>query len=185
MDAALQIVSILWTDPVRWRLLGIVKALGLPDCWIGTGFIRNAVWDHLHGRMPSGPAGDVDVIWYGPCCRDPSEDRKYEATLRTLEPAIAWSVKSQARMHERNGDDPYVSATEAMRFWPETATAIAVRRVDHDAYEVAAPFGLDDLMGLLLKPTPHFASKKRGAYQERVRSKGWMNFWLLLTEIAD
>lgn len=88
-------------------------------------------------------------------------------------------------MHERNGNDPYVSATDAMRFWTATATAIAVRWVNHNACEVAAPFGLDDLMGLLLKPTSRFANKKRGDYEERVRSKGWVNFWLLLTERAD
>ena len=26
-----------------------VAQLGLPDCWIAAGFVRNAVWDVLHG----------------------------------------------------------------------------------------------------------------------------------------
>ncbi|WRQ77412.1 nucleotidyltransferase family protein [Pseudomonas saxonica] len=31
----------------------MVRSLNLPDCWIGAGFLRNAVWDYLHGRSPS------------------------------------------------------------------------------------------------------------------------------------
>lgn len=36
--------------------------------------------------------------------------------------ALGLPVKNQARMHLRNGDRPYQSATDAMRYWPETAT---------------------------------------------------------------
>jgi len=35
------------------RLLRSVEELALPDCWIGAGFIRNAIWDALHGRTPN------------------------------------------------------------------------------------------------------------------------------------
>jgi hypothetical protein len=28
-------------------------------------------------------------------------------------------------MHMKNGDAPYLSAVDAMRFWPETATSVA------------------------------------------------------------
>ena len=31
------------------RALQAVARLDLPDAWIGAGFIRNAVWDALHG----------------------------------------------------------------------------------------------------------------------------------------
>ncbi|WP_354199523.1 hypothetical protein [Aquamicrobium terrae] len=37
------------------------------------------------------------------------------------------------------GDPPCVPATEAMRCWPETAAAVAVRRNGADDCEVAAP----------------------------------------------
>ncbi|MGR3604663.1 nucleotidyltransferase family protein [Sulfitobacter sp.] len=61
-----QIAAILHRDAVRWRLLGVVSHLELPDCWIAAGFIRNAVWDALHGRSPQMPNGDVDVICFDP-----------------------------------------------------------------------------------------------------------------------
>ncbi|MGQ3099887.1 MAG: nucleotidyltransferase family protein [Sphingopyxis solisilvae] len=171
------ISSILQTDTLRWHLLGVVAALGLPDCWIAAGFIRNAIWDHLHRRSGAPLRGDVDVIWFDPERCDPAQDRKHEARLHAVEPSIAWSVKNQARMHVRNGDAPYRSATDAMRYWPETATAIAARRLGSDICEIAAPFGVDDLLNLLLRPTSHFAVEKRSIYEDRIRTKGWLSIW--------
>ncbi len=85
-------------------------------------------------------------------------------------------------MHARNGDAPYASATEAMRCWPETATAIAVRRNDEEGCEIAAPFGLNDLLSLTLRPTPPFAREKRHIYEQRLRTKQWAAAWPLLKE---
>ena len=180
MSAESRIASILRADPFRWHLLDAVRALGLPDSWIGAGFVRNAVWDHLHGRPPSPLTGDVDVIWYDLDRTDSAEDRRHEAALRAAEPSIVWSIKNQARTHTRNGDAPYASAVEAMRHWPETATAVAVRRHDPDGREIAAPFGLDDLLNLILRPTPRFSRAKRGIYEDRLRTKGWTASWPLL-----
>ncbi len=141
-------------DTRRWRALDVVKALDLPDSWIAAGFIRNAVWDHLHQIASSAPKGDVDVIWFDRDRADLGEDRRLEAALQAAEPPIAWSVKNQARMHTRNGDLRYTSATDAIRHWPETATAVAVRRCGAGGWEITAPFGLDDLLHLILRPTP-------------------------------
>ncbi|WP_294320296.1 nucleotidyltransferase family protein [uncultured Sphingomonas sp.] len=182
MDPAVQIIDVLRADPLRWHLLGIVRDLHLRDGWIAAGFVRNAVWDHLHGRTPSPLSGDVDVIWHDPHCRDAGKDRRLDAALRAVAPDIAWSVKNQARMHERNGDAPYASASEAMRYWPETAAAVAVRRVGSDRCEVAAPFGVGDLLSLVLRPTPRFMGVDRCIYAERVRSKRWLHAWPLLRE---
>ena len=177
MDAPFQLCDVLRADPLRWRLLKVVQGLDLPDSWIGAGFVRNAVWDHLHQRAPSPPTGDVDVIWYDPRRANPAEDLEHEAALRDAEPAITWSVKNQARMHGRNGDTPYASAVEAMRYWPETATAVAARRRGEHRCEIAAPFGLEDLLGLVLRSTPRFSGEKRAVYEERLRTKGWAVSW--------
>jgi hypothetical protein len=175
------ICSILRADPLRWHLLGVVQALGLPDCWIGAGFVRNAVWDHLH-KIPAAPFdADVDVIWYDPCSAEAEEDRRLERRLQAIEPSIIWSVKNQARMHRRNGDAPYTSATDAMRYWPETATAVAARRHGSDGCDIAAPFGLDDLLNLVLRPTARFRVEKRAVYEDRIRNKDWVRDWPLLT----
>lgn len=179
-DDDARVAAILRADPLRWQLLSLVAALDLPDCWVGAGFVRSAVWDYLHGRAPAPPAGDIDVVWHDPARADASTDRGIEAALRAAGPSAAWSVKNQARMHLRHGDAPYTSVAEAMRAWPETATAVAVRRRGAEGCEVVAPFGLGDLMGLALRPTPRFAGERRAVFEERARDKGWLARWLLL-----
>lgn len=174
--------TLISSDPLRWHLLAVVRSLALPDCWIGAGFVRNAVWDHLHGRPLSPLTGDVDVLWFDATCTSPDEDRRLEALLHAAEPSIDWSVKNQARMHLRNGDAPYRNASDAMRFWPETATAVAVRRTAEDLCEVSAPLGLEDLFNLQLKPTPRFTQEKHAIYQQRITSKGWLTHWPLLKQ---
>lgn len=180
--AEAEIISILRADRRRWHLLATVAALDLPDCWIGAGFIRNAVWDHLHQYPPSAPNGDIDVIWYDPDRTDPALDRHHEDRLAAIEPSALWSVKNQARMHIRNGDPPYASAIDAMRHWPETATAVAARHHGAGLCEVAAPLGTDDLFGLILRPAANFVDLKRDVYDERRRSKKWLELWPLLRE---
>jgi uncharacterized protein len=180
MSDVSRVAAILRSDPVRWHLLAVVANLDLPDCWIAAGFVRNAVWDSLHGRPVKPPLGDVDVIWFDPVRTDPAIDRNLEESLRAAEPAIDWSVKNQARMHTRNGDAPYRSAINAMRYWPETATAVAARRSDTGICEVAGPLGFDDLLNLVLRPTKRFAVEKRAVFDERLRSKAWTVSWPLL-----
>lgn len=185
MESVAGISALLKADPLRWHLMGVVASLDLPDCWIAAGFVRNAVWDHLHRRSPSVMSGDIDVIWFDRDRCDAQYDRQLEARLRRLEPSahIVWSVKNQARMHARNGDAPYESATDAMRYWPETATAIGARRLAAGDCEIAAPLGLDDLLGLILRPTQGFRERKRAIYDERLRAKAWRAHWPLLTMI--
>lgn len=184
MTDALRIEAVLRSDPVRWHLLGVVAELELPDCWIAAGFVRNAVWDSLHGRPPGPLLNDVDVIWFNPDCSDPNLDRDLEEKLRRTVSNVDWSVKNQARMHVRNGDKPYLSASDAMRFWPETATAIAARRSQSDRCEVASPLGVQDLFNLILRPTARFCTEKRNIYNERIRSKAWISSWPLLKSIT-
>ncbi|WP_028536542.1 nucleotidyltransferase family protein [Paludibacterium yongneupense] len=167
-------------DARRMRLLRALRALSLADGWIGAGCVRNAVWDALHGRPPSSPAGDVDVVWFDRARTCPGRDLALERRLRVLAPGIVWSVKNQSRMHEGNGDAPYRDVCEAMRFWPETATAVAVRLRADDVLEVAAPFGLTDLFAGVVRPTARFRREKRGLFDARVQSKRWLEHWPLL-----
>lgn len=161
-------------DPIRWALLGHVRDLALPDCWIGAGFVRNAVWSILHGKS-SALTGDVDVIWFDVSDASEARDQSLEAQLRIAAPSIDWSVNNQARMHLGNGDAAYLSTEDAMRFWPETATAVAVHRTSTDTCELVAPLGLDDLLGLKLRPAGDFAHRKRAIFEERVHEKRWLH----------
>lgn len=171
---AAALLDVLRGDARRMHLLRLVRGLELSDGWTGAGFVRDAVWDRLHDREPTRPLGDVDVIWFDRERVDADVDAWIEARLGELEPTTHWSVKNQARMHLRNGDPPYRSATNAMEHWPETATAVAVRLDDNDCLQIVSPFGLDDLLGGVVRPTPRFRDERRAVFDERVRTKRWL-----------
>ncbi len=166
--------TLISSDLPRIDALEAVAALALPDCWIGAGFVRDAVWDHLHGYQKCLPVGDVDVVWFSPAMPNEDIDRDIEHQLQSRVPGLAWSVKNQARMHLRNGDAPYKSVADAMRHWPETATAVAARLGANGSVEINAPLGVDDLFALRLRPTQAFVIDKWPIFQERVSSKRWV-----------
>lgn len=173
--------ALLKTESPRWQILQHVRALQLPDCWVAAGFVRSAVWDHLHGCTACSLPPDIDVIWFDPDNALPEQDAELEAQLLQVDNRFNWSVKNQARMHLRNGDQPYASATDAMIYWPETATAVAVRLAADDELEIAAPFGLDDLFDLVVRPTERFREEKRHQFVERLQNKQWLTKWPGLT----
>lgn len=172
--------QVLSADPLRLAALKAVQELSIPDAWIGAGFVRDAVWDWLHGSSPRAPRNDVDVIWYDRSQPDETFDRQIEERLRHQMPEVDWSVSNQALMHHHNQDDPYCCTADAMRWWPETATAVAARMLNSEKIEISAPYGLGDLFGLRLAPTPIFVDDRRPIFDERVHAKGWFSRYPML-----
>lgn len=161
-------------------LLSYLASLELPDAWIGAGAIRNPVWDVLHGRpIDLQRLDDVDVIFFDPGDTGRGREAEIERRLRARAPAVPWSAKNQARMHLRNGDAPYRDTVDAVAHWAETATAVAARSIG-GKLEVMAPYGVDDLLNLIVRPTPVFGHKM-DTYHERVTAKNWPARWPKLT----
>lgn len=170
-----QLIRWLTADQDRMRVLYIVQDVE-PAAYVSAGFIRNMVWDRLHGYAVSTPLNDVDVIYYDKKKIDPDIDLKIERRLRAHAPDINWQVRNQARMHVRNGHGPYQSIDDAMRRWPETVTAVAAR-LSHE-WEFIAPYGLNDLFDLKIRKSPYCESD--ALFQKRVQTKGWLKVWPLL-----
>jgi hypothetical protein len=176
MNTAGDVGAFIARQPKMMRLLRIVEELALPDCWIGAGFIRNAVWDAAHGRAPDcALLNDVDVVFFDRTDAGAARDRAIEAKLNARCRNIPWSVKNQARMHVRNNEPGYHDTADALARWPETATAVAARSAN-GRVELLAPHGVDDLVQLIVRPTPAFASRQE-EYIGRLRSKDWQARW--------
>lgn len=168
--------EILRRAPLRLRALEIVRSLALPDWAIGAGFIRAAVWDELSGFTSASPVDDIDVLYFDRRDLSPERDAAIEKRLQEIEPALPWSVRNQARMHVRNGDSPYASTADALRFWLETPTCVAVRLDTQDRFEIIAPYGLADLFSMAIRPTPRGRARKT-AYMARIAEKRWHERW--------
>jgi hypothetical protein len=176
MQSRIEIAKFLEGQPLILSILKQVEALSLEDCWVGAGLIRNAVWNHLHGRpVELSLDGDVDVVYWDLNDISSERDITIEKRLFRENANIPWSVHNQARMHERNGDAPYRNVEDAIRYWPETATAIAARLIGTDV-EVLAPHGVQDLINLIVRPTPAFVLKQ-SVYSTRFSAKDWARRW--------
>ncbi|HYM30360.1 MAG TPA: nucleotidyltransferase family protein [Candidatus Cybelea sp.] len=177
LNTAADILRLIEADTWRMGVLRVAMTLNLPDCWIGAGFVRNLIWDELHGYEERTPLNDVDVIWFDR--REPSaeKDDVLVAKLKASWPDVPWSVLNMARMHLPAGDPPYASSIDGVRFWPETATAVAVRCNSDRSLELAAPLGLSDLLDLRVRPTPSARERHPDAYRGRIAKKNWLRRW--------
>jgi hypothetical protein len=180
LKTARQVAAFIEQQAEMMRLLRLVAELRLADCWIGGGFIRDAVWDALHDRMPDcARLNDVDVVFFDRCKSTATHDQEIECELGIRCPNVPWSVKNQARMHIRNRVLPYPDISGAIARWPETATAVAAR-LDNGRVTLLAPHGVGDLVNLIVRPTPAFVSR-RDEVAVRVASKNWQARWPKLT----
>jgi hypothetical protein len=169
------IAEIIAQDPVGMEQLRSVRALALPDWCIAAGFVRNRVWDHLHGIAPPRPTNDIDVLYYDAADLSKEPEQAYEARLNAVLPA-PWQVRNQARMHVGKGLPQHQSTADAMIYWLETVTAVGVRLEADNSLTVIAPHGTDDLLDLRCRPTA-FGRTKLDEYNERITSKRWRELW--------
>ncbi len=165
------------------RDLITVRALNLPECYIAAGYIRNYVWDLLHGYTRTDRHTDIDVVYYDLEDVTEARDRRLDSELRSSTGNDKWSVKNQARMHTHNGNGPYHSTWDALSYWPEVTTAIGARLTLDDQIELCCPHGLEDLFALRVRRSPKFHD--RDYYLERIRKKNWQNQWPQLTIYED
>ncbi len=170
------VARIIAQDPVGMEQLRAVRAIGLSDWCVAAGFVRNRVWDHLHGIAPARLPVDIDVLYFD--ATDLSKDREYEFEdrLDDLLPGLPWQVRNQERMHLPKGLPPHDSTAHAMTFWLETVTAVGVRLEADDSITVIAPLGVDDLVNLTCRPTA-FGRTLRADYEGRIAQKRWRELW--------
>lgn len=177
------IILLIQNDKWMMDILKIVEDLNLPDWWIGAGFVRGKVWDTLHGYEKRTLVPDIDVIYFDKKDFVKSEEKsystkkeiEYQNALNKIMPKVKWSVTNQARMHLFHGDKPYKNSKESLSNWVETATCIGVR-INKNKLTLVAPWGIDDLANLVLRPIPKF-NKNRKTFYKRIKDKKWLKRW--------
>lgn len=164
--------ALLEDDPYRMEILRAVSTLSLPDCWVAAGFVRNLVWDHLHHKKTV--LNDVDVIYYSQTDTQGQLGVHGTRQLQSLLPKVNWQVKNQALMHIKGQHSQYLSSADAMSFWPEQETAVAVKLEEYGTFSIVAPFGLTSLF----KGYITFNQKAdKQAFWQRVEQKCWLTTW--------
>lgn len=151
--------------PTTMRVLETVRALDLPDWMVFSGAVYQPVWNHLTGRAPDYGIKDYDVAYHD------DSDTSYEAedvvikrVAAAFEPPLRElvEVRNQARVHlwfnkKFGADEPYPpleNSAAALKRFVATAFCVGVRLEADDRLSVWAPFGLEDLFALRLRPNP-------------------------------
>jgi len=176
------IIRLIQSDESMMEMIITASTLNLPDWWICAGLIRTKIWDTLHGYSERTNSPDVDVIYFDKENINELYEKDLENKLKSILPTIPWSVKNQARMHTINQLPPYTSSEDAISKFPETATSLGVKLDKNNKLILTAPHGIEDVVQLIIKPTPTFIETERLAtiYEERLVKKNWKDTWYKL-----
>jgi hypothetical protein len=173
--------GILHSTPWLMEALAAAREVDSPDWLIGAGAVRTAVWDRLHGFDERSELADIDLVFFDAEDLSPERDRAVEEALAAELPDLPWDAKNQAAVHlwypAKFGYEvePLGSTAEGVATWPETATCVAVRLERDDRLELVAPFGLDDLLGLVHRRNPARVSVEE--YERRLHGKRISERW--------
>jgi hypothetical protein len=171
-----RLLSLIAADEDAMAVLALARSLDLPDWAIGAGFLRNRLWDALTGERTCSAADDIDLLYFDASDPEGRGEAAIEARLAAQRPDLIWQARNQARMHKVNGDAPYADTMDALRYWLETCSAVALRLEAGGRLTLLAPYGLSDLFALICRPTPA-GLRRMPAYRARMAAKGWDRRW--------
>ena len=158
-----RLVDIVRADPGLMRVLTTVRGLGLNDWRVFSGAVYQSVWNAVTGRPAGYGVRDYDLGYFDPDVSWDAEDAVIKRVAPAFEPPFRDMVeaRNQARVHlwfEGKFGEPYQALTgtdEALPRFVAPAFAVAVRLEDDDSISVAAPFGLEDVFSMTLRPNPN------------------------------
>lgn len=155
-----QLERIVREDAHLVRLLNVGRDTNLPQWRLVAGCIYQTVWNRLTGRPQGAGINDYDLIYFDD--RDLSKEAEAAAELRVRErlpdlPAPV-EVRNQARVHswfEDYFDIPYPAlscADEAITRYASKTHAVGIRLTEDGQLDVYAPFGLEDIFAMVVRP---------------------------------
>jgi hypothetical protein len=163
-DLEARLEAIIRGVPSTMQVLRTAAALDLPDWMIFSGAVYQPVLNHLTGRAPDYGIKDYDLGYHD------AADTSYEAedvVIRRVAEAFApplremVEVRNQARVHlwfeDKFGEAyaPLTSTAEALSRFVSPLFAVGVRLEADGRMSVAAPFGLEDLFEMRMRPNPN------------------------------
>ncbi|WP_374516032.1 nucleotidyltransferase family protein [Brevundimonas sp.] len=162
-DLERRLADIVRADAGLMHVLTTVRALGLEDWRVFSGAVYQSVWNAVTGRPAGYGIRDYDLGYFDPDTSWDAEDVVIRRVAAAFEPPFRdmVEVRNQARVHlwfEGKFGEPYeaLSGTdEALARFVAPAFGVGVRLEDDDAISVAAPFGLEDVFALIIRPNLH------------------------------
>ena len=167
------------------KMLEILENDGIKNYYVGAGAINQTVFNYLHGFNIDYGIKDYDIVYYDEDTSYESEDiiiKRLEDKFKDLDVCV--DIKNQARVYiwyyEKYGikKEQYKSVEDAIASWGATITCIGVR-LENGKLKVCAPYGLNDIFGMVIRPVKREFTKK--AYDER--ADRWRSKWPMLKKL--
>lgn len=170
------ILNLIKEDRLMMDVLERAEKLKLANWLIGSGFVRNKVWNYLSGRETEGiDATDIDFVYFDPTT--PHDQTRDELLMQTLkqETGLDWELRNNAYNYKSDTRSDYTSEEDVIAHWPETVTAIGVS-LDQGNLKLIAPYGIEDIVNFIVRPSQKY---KDGVdrIRERVAKKKWLEKW--------
>lgn len=179
-DLQARLVEIVRADDGLMHVLNVVRAQDLPDWRIFSGAVYQSVWNALTGRPAGYGRKDFDVGYYDPDTSWDAEDVVIKRVAAAFDEPFASTVevRNQARVpiwfpaHFGEPYDPLACTDEALERFVAPAFGVGVRLEEDDAISVAAPLGLEDMFGMILRPNPNRGvAKDWGRVVEKLQAR--------------
>ena len=155
--------AIVRAAPSLMQVLQTARDLALPDWLIFSGAVYQRVLNDLTGRDPDYGIKDYDLGYFDPAdISYEAEDVVIRQVAGAFEPPLRdlVEVRNQARVHlwfEGKFGEPYAPLTrtaEAVGRFVSPLFAVGIRLERNDRVTIVAPFGLEDLFAMRLRPNP-------------------------------
>ena len=162
MSLEADLEAILRRSASMMHVLETARTLALPEWLLFSGAVYQRVLNDRTGRPLDYGIKDYDLGYFDPDTSYEAEDSIITQVAEAFEPPLREmvEVRNQARVHlwfEAKFDEPYAplaTTTEALKRFVSPLFAVGVRLEAGDAFTVVAPFGLEDLFALELRPNP-------------------------------
>jgi hypothetical protein len=163
------------------------STISLPDCWLSGTVIAQTVWNETLGLPCHHGLADIDLVYFDTGDLSAEAEMRQAARVRNLlaDLRIWIDAKNQARVHlwyeSKFGYPiaPYASTAHAIATFPTTVGAVGIRPTP-SGLSIFAPFGLSDLLGLVVRPNK--TQITRAIYE--TKTARWRTLWPQL-RIAD
>merc|ERR1711976_855026 len=159
------------------HILEVLELINPPNWYLGAGCITQSVWNSICNYETTHGIKDYDIVYFDSDTSQQKE-QEYAKKIQSALPNINIDVTNQARVHLwyhhifHKKISPYTSVEEAIKSWPTTASAIGIRK-ENQEFIVCAPFGLDDLFSLTVRP--HKFQITEDVYIAKVQR--WLEKW--------
>lgn len=153
--------------------------------YLAAGCINQTIFNYYHNYDLDYGIGDYDIVYYDEDTSYEKEDiiiKDLKEKLNHLD--LKFDIKNEKRVHiwynekYKTNRKEYESVEDAISKWGTTITCLGVR-MENNKLIVCAPYGLNDLFNLILRPVKIDFTKED--YEKKVTK--WTSKWELLKVI--